>query len=804
MGATPPTASPTGAAANLCSPHHYQSLAGGAGDVDQPLAEKFRTLTLGGSSRTEVPLEQLPRPSAEDLTDPLRLGARAVDGGAADYKQCHPKLMRLTTNALPDSAATKSKAGLPIGAVLQPLARVDEVLVPLVDFGSAGVVRCRRCRTYVNPFITFTDGGRRWRCNVCNLLNDCPSDYICELDSEGRRRDWKERPELHLGAIEIIAPAEYMVRPPQPPAFIFVVEVSYSAVSSGMLRCFAATLQHTIDRLPGGERTQIGLLTFDSSLHFYDLTGASPQMHVVTDVEEVFLPQPKELLVNLHEAKETVASLFERLPAMFAHTQTTEVALGPAIKAAFEVASHVGGKMSVFTCSRPTIGEGKLRNREGGAKANAKEGQLTDMLKPDSDFYKTVAVDCSRQQLCVDMWVCNSAYADLATLGQLPKFTGGSVYHYPGFSDAMHGEKLSCDLQHNLTRHQGLEAVLRVRSSRGLRISNFYGHFIISGSDLLKLPNVDEDKTFAVEIAHEESSLSATSACVQAALLYTTTSGERRIRCLTMEVPITSALSTMFESADVDACTSLMSRVAAEAALNSKLLDGAEKLQNMCMELLRNYRSLCPPHAKNTASLLLPESLALLPLYSLALMKSALFSQSTDVRADERSFLMFMLATMSCHQATSLMHPRLFRVHPADEPLQPTGLPPFLPLSAASLDAAGAYLLDDGAALTLWLGRGVPTQFLQAVFGWPTLEGVDPGTLRQLPPQSSAEAAHLHKLCETARAQRSWGWMPLRVVKQGHADAAVVRSLVEDQTKQMMSYPEYVVHCHRYILSKVS
>jgi len=46
--------------------------------------------------------------------------------------------------------------------------------------------------------------------------------------------------------------------------------------------------------------------------------------------------------------------------------------------------------------------------------------------------------------------------------------------------------------------------------------------------------------------------------------------------------------------------------------------------------------------------------------------------------------------------------------------------------------------------------------------------------------------------------------MPLRVVQQGHGDAAVVRALVEDQTKQMMSYPEYVVHCHRYILSKVS
>jgi Sec23/Sec24 zinc finger len=26
--------------------------------------------------------------------------------------------------------------------------------------GSAGIVRCKRCRTYINPFVTWTDGGR--------------------------------------------------------------------------------------------------------------------------------------------------------------------------------------------------------------------------------------------------------------------------------------------------------------------------------------------------------------------------------------------------------------------------------------------------------------------------------------------------------------------------------------------------------------------------------------------------------------------------------------------------------------------
>lgn len=44
--------------------------------------------------------------------------------------------------------------------------------VPLIDFGSTGIIRCRRCRTYVNPYVTFTDSGRKWRCNICSMLND--------------------------------------------------------------------------------------------------------------------------------------------------------------------------------------------------------------------------------------------------------------------------------------------------------------------------------------------------------------------------------------------------------------------------------------------------------------------------------------------------------------------------------------------------------------------------------------------------------------------------------------------------------
>ena len=90
------------------------------------------------------------------------------------------------------------------------------------------------------------------------------------------------------------------------------------------------------------------------------------------------------------------------------------------------------------------------------------------------------------------------------------------------------------------------------------------------------------------------------------------------------------------------------------------------------------------------------------------------------------------------------------------------------------------------------------------VFGWPTLDGVDPTQLRCLPADSSPLAGHVVGMVEALRADRTWCWPRLKVLKQGEGDAGFQQVLIEDQTKQMMSYPEFLAHCHRYILSKVS
>lgn len=98
-----------------------------------------------------------------------------------------------------------------------------------------------------------------------------PSSF--DYDSVTQRPvDRWQRKELNHAVVEYIAPTEYMIRPPQPLVYMFVIDVSYPAIQCGMVATAATTILETLDRIPNDEgRTKVGIITVDSSIHFYNL-----------------------------------------------------------------------------------------------------------------------------------------------------------------------------------------------------------------------------------------------------------------------------------------------------------------------------------------------------------------------------------------------------------------------------------------------------------------------------------------------------------------------------------------------------
>lgn len=216
---------------------------------------------------------------------------------------------------------------------------------------------------------------------------------------------------------------------------------------------------------------------------------------------------------------------------------------GAALMAAKRVVQHIGGKMLLFQTALPSLGEGILKPRENPRLLGTDKEHI--LLNPEEVWYKNNAVEFSRLQICCDVFLFSNQYTDVATFAVLSKYTSGSTYYYPGFYGPRDSVKFEAELTRCLTRATAFEAVMRVRATRGMRISNFYGNFFIRGADLLALPNCHADSVYAMDLAYDETVLNATAVTVQAALLYTNPMGERRIRVHTMVMPVTQVIFLM-------------------------------------------------------------------------------------------------------------------------------------------------------------------------------------------------------------------------------------------------------------------
>lgn len=701
---------------------------------------------------------------------------------------------------------------MPIGCIVQPLRPGDEKTVPTAHFGSSGIVRCRRCRTYINPFVQFTDGGRRFRCNVCALPNEVPVDYFCTLDANGVRRDIAERPELNSGTVEFLASQEYMVRPPMPPSYFFALDVSHTAVNSGFLRKTVEIIRESLDAISKkSERTQIGFLTFDSTLHFYSLKSnqSQPQMMVVAELDDPFCPMPDDLLVNLAESRPVIDAFLDMVCDMHAQTQNMESAMGPAIQAAFMAMSHVGGKLLVFQSCLPTLGAGRLMNREDTR--SSPDASKEHLLRgPVDGYFKKTSAECSRHQICIDLYTIAAPFSDLASMSVLCKYTGGEMRHYPGFTLEKDGAKYEKELKNNLTRFTAWEAVCRVRCSKGFRVSSFNGHFFIRSMDLLALPATNADQAYAVQIAHDEQLPTTNTSFLQCALLYTNDQGERRIRVHTMCVPVVSDVAQMYRAVDGGAMSAFLTRLGVERSLTARLQDAREAMQTKLSSALKEFRMLNTSAARAFNRLIYPEKMRLIPLFALCAGKSvALRGQTRDVSVDERIASVFEIMSAPTEAILRRLYPAMYALHampPEAGTKDEEGrviMPPRTALAGERIDARGAYLVDDGYQCLLWLGKMLDPAFVEAAFG----PGGPPGPEVDFSPpavEGSKTNEQVRTIVEEMRRRAANGChCTLTVIQQGRPDEArLFPHLVEDRGAGgagAMSYADFLIQLHRQV-----
>ncbi|KAG1462190.1 hypothetical protein G6F56_005569 [Rhizopus delemar] len=519
-------------------------------------------------------------------------------------------------------------------------------------------------------------------------------------------------------------------------------------------------------------------------------------MLVVSDIEDVFIPLQDGFLADPNESKNVILELLDSLPRMFKETIRPESVYTSAVR------GGTGGQLFVFQNCLPNYGADALKPRDDKSLYGTEKER--NLLTSQSEAYKQLANDCVKNGVCVHTWVFPSQYMDLATIHSVSQLTGGDIRYYPGFQLK---DKLSVaeQLNRDLHRETGFDGVLRVRCSDGLQVMDHYGACHMSTYTDMDLSGIDETKALVALLKHDGKLDPNRGVAFQCALLYTTREGKRRVRVHNLQLAATSQISDVFRYGDVDTTISVMLRQTIFDLAHKNRKDLHTKLTDACVDILTAYRNNCAS-STSPGQLILPEAFKLLPVYVHgAIRSSVLRGVGVDMNMDARVAGMCKFNALSVAELVWTLYPRMFALHnlKAEEgSIKQDGsvqLPPMIRTSYERLQANGAYLVDTGSVLYLWLGNKLTQEFLQDTFLVPTLDQVDPNLLT-LPALDTEISQKIHNMMNMLQSQRA-NHLKFCIVRQELDPVEFLFStcMSEDRNAEVQTYVDYMCVLHRKI-----
>ncbi|NWU16053.1 SC24C protein, partial [Cephalopterus ornatus] len=730
-----------------------------------------------------------------------------------DQGNASPRYIRCTSYNIPCTSDMAKQSQVPLAAVIKPLATLppEETLPYLVDHGESGPVRCNRCKAYMCPFMQFIEGGRRFQCCFCSCVTEVPPHYFQHLDHTGKRVDFYDRPELSLGSYEFLATVDYCKNNkfPSPPAFIFMIDVSYNAVKSGLVRLICEELKSLLDYLPREGNMEesairVGFVTYNKVLHFYNVKSslAQPQMMVVSDVADMFVPLLDGFLVNVNESRTVITSLLDQIPEMFADTRETETVFAPVIQAGLEAlkAAECAGKLFIFHTSLPIAeAPGKLKNRDDRKLINTDKEKT--LFQPQTSFYNNLAKDCVAQGCCVDLFLFPNQYLDVATLGVVPYQTGGSIYKYAYFQLETDQDRFLNDLRRDVQKEVGFDAVMRVRTSTGIRATDFFGAFYMSNTTDVEMAGLDCDKTITVEFKHDDKLSEDSGALLQCALLYTSCAGQRRLRIHNLSLNCCTQLADLYRNCETDTLINYLAKYAYRGVLSSPVKTVRDALINQCAQILACYRKNCASPS-SAGQLILPECMKLLPVYLNCVLKSDVLQPGPEVTTDDRAYIRQLVTSMDVAETNVFFYPRLLPLTKAD--VDSDSLPAAIRNSEERLSKGDIYLLENGLNIFVWVGVSVQQGLIQNLFGVSSFGQIS-NTLSALPVLENPFSKKVRSIVDMLQGQRS-RYMKLIIVKQeDKLEMLFKHFLVEDKSLSGgASYVDFLCHMHKEIRQLLS
>ncbi|KAG9819804.1 Sec23/Sec24 family protein, partial [Aureobasidium melanogenum] len=535
-------------------------------------------------------------------------------------------------------------------------------------------------------------------------------------------------------------------------------------------------------------------------------------MIVMPDIEDPFVPLSQGLFVDPQASKSAITSLLARIPDMFSSVKSPELALLPAVNAALAALKSTGGKIVCSVSSLPTFGPGRLFPRDKN------EGRDTDAEKKlyttEHPGWRSTAAKMVEAGVGIDFFMAapSGGYLDVATIGHCCAVSGGETYYYPNFHSPRDDLRLAKELKHTVTRETGFQALMKVRCSNGLQLSSYHGNFTqhTFGADL-EFGAIDADKAITVMFSYDGKLDAKLDAHFQSALLYTTATGERRVRCTNTVASVSESALEAMKFVDQDAVVSVISKEAASRVSERTLTEIRNSLSEKTIDILAGYRkNFSGSHPPG--QLVLPENLKELSMYMLGLIKSRAFKGGREP-SDRRIHDMRLIRSMGPMELSLYLYPRIIAIHNLEQTdgfADENGrlrMPAAIRASFGQIEEGGAYLVDNGQVCLLWLHSQVSPNLLEDLYGqgYNELKHLDPfsSSLPVLETHLNAQVRNILHYMETTRGSKA---MTIQLARQGldGAEYEFARLLYEDRNGEAQSYVDWLVHVHRQIQLELS
>jgi len=322
----------------------------------------------------------------------------------------------------------------------------------------------------------------------------------------------------------------------------------------------------------------------------------------------------------------------------------------------------------------------------------------------------------------------------------------------------------------------------------------------------IDLATCDADKAICAALEHTGIPLDERSnAYLQSAVLYTSSSGERRVRTSNIAMPVSSLAGNIFRRADQESVVAYWSKLSAASMTSKSLRSIRDDLTEKCAALLLAYRRNCAASSA-PSQLILPEQFKLLPLYTLTILKTRAL-KGRNVVSDVRNYHAHKMASYSVATMIRYLYPKLLALHDlTDDICRPdptTGciqLPSLMRSSYVWMESNGLYLIDNGEQMILWIGASISPQLLKDLYTVETIQELDIHNPRILPGSSTLISEQVHHILAHREMQRRR--KTKLVLARQDLDATEIDfsdMLVEDQNNDAMSYVDYLCFVHKQI-----